>query len=186
MNRWIGLAAFAVVLLGGAFGLSALAVEWRQDTTDVDPLASEIADMRTDIDEIKSLLEATPTPILAPTPVPTPEPAVATVEVGAVAESQGMRLTVDDVQLNLPEATPRAFFTLANVDAAPETTGTFRTSKVLSSTGFVCRSGVVNFSPFVTLQPGERLTFYVYWECPSGETPNLLTIGGIVFQLPQA
>jgi hypothetical protein len=188
MKRWVGLTLFAVVLLGGAFGLSALAIEWRQETTDLSPLAGEVEDIATDVAEIRSLLQATPTPVSSlPTPAPTltPEPIVATLAVGTVVEWQGMRLMVDDVQLNtcmdVECLSPRAYLTLENINGSPETTSLFTSPRVVDRSGFVCREGVItSVDRFESLQPGEKFTFQIYWECPNLAIPKTLTLDGIV------
>ncbi len=194
MRRWVGLTLFAVVLLGGAFGVSALAIEWRQQTTDLDPVAAEIADLRADVDEIRALLEPTPTPTPTPTPAPTPTPfptpepaAVATMVAGAVVEWQGMRLTVDDVQLHPTGLTPRAFFTLENIDGSPETTSLFTSPRVVDRSGSVCQQGVItSVNRFESLQPGEKFTFQIYWECPNNAVPKTLTLdGAVIFEFAE-
>ena len=99
-----------------------------------------------------------------------------------------MRLTVDGIQPIPTSVTPRAFFTLENVDAAPETTGALTAARVVAPDGFVCRSGVLtSLDGFAYLEPGEKLTFQVYWECPNGALPETLSLDdAVVFQFAKS
>src|SRR3990172_4374843 len=96
MKPWMGRALLAVALLGGVFGLTALAIEWRQESTDLGPLATEVAGLASDVAEIRSRLEARsalePAPPL-PTPAPTATVRVVPLTGGSEVESGGGRIT---------------------------------------------------------------------------------------------
>ena len=107
---------------------------------------------------------------------------------GAVVEWQGMRLTVDAIQLHATEATPRAFFTLEKIDGSPDTTSLFTSPRVVDKSGIVCPQGVItSVDRFESLQPGEKFTFQIYWECPNDAVPKTLTLdGAVVFEFAES
>ena len=181
MKQWARAAALIVIILATAFALSGLAVEWRQETVDIAPLATEVG-------EIRELLETTPTPRPTPTPTATPaaEPASATAEAGSVVEWQGTRLTVDRVNFSYATSSPRISFTLENVSAPLSLTSAFSGPRVVGSDGSLCRSGILSYvDNSVSLMPGEKTTFEVYWECPGRVRPRTLTLGtAVVLEFP--
>lgn len=176
MERWAGYVLVALVLLAGAFGLSALAVEWRQDAPDLRPLEDDIAQLRADLAQLKDSVEAISRPPAPPTPPPPPEPIALRMDVGTAVEWRGMRLTVNDIQPNITTVSPRASFTLENVNASPETTTAFTRVKVVAPDGSLCRSGILAWADsFALLGLGEKTTFEVYFECPNLVVPKTLT-----------
>ena len=178
MRRWIGLALLAMLLLASAFGLSALATEWRQETADIAPLATQVSGLASDVEEIRSLLQATPTPGPAPTPTPTPEPVVAPLTPGTKVEAGGKRITV------LGLSNSRMNFVLEGPYSGLAAFGV----KILDERRFLCDVDGIEFSAGrftqIELAPGEKLGFGVLYSCAGGRRLDSLTLDGIRFESP--
>ncbi len=209
MRRWVGLTLFAVIVLGGAFALSALAVEWRQETTDLSPLITEVQGLNSEVSGIKNLVE-TPTdfsPLITQIQdlsdevseikqlvedSPTPGPTVRTLEAGTIFEWEGYRLTVESAQPDPTSGTPGRLFTIENLAGAPSTAAAFADTIVTASDGSLCRPGLFRGPDteldwdIVEMYRGEKLTFGVSWECPNNSLPETLAFDDVVvFQFVQ-
>ena len=178
MRRWIGLALLAMLLLASAFGLSALATEWRQESVDFAPLSTQVARLASEVEEIRSVLQATPTPTpLAPTPsatpTPRPEPQPVPLTPGTQAESGDALITVEKV------ANGRVDFTLEG----PYDGALGVTFKVVDEDGFVCEAGI-DAESYDTLEAGEKTRFWILYTCPPGARPATLSLNSITFEFP--
>ena len=179
MKRFSGPVILALLLWGGAtFGLAALAVEWRQETADIAPLATQVSRLASDVEEIRSVLQATPTPAPvaptpSPTPTPTPEPQPVPLTPGTQAESGDALITVEKV------ASGRVDFTLEG----PASGALFGNFKVINSDGFVCQSGI-NAESGAPLGAGEKDRFWIVYTCPTGTRPATLSVDGVTFEFP--
>ena len=179
MSRRIGLAVLALLLWGAAtFGLAALAAEWRQESVDIAPLATQVSRLVSDVDEIRTVLQATPTPTpIAPTPsatpTPTPQPQPVPLTPGRQAESGGALITVEKV------ASGRVDFTLEG--PYPGALGV--TFKVVDEDGFVCEAGI-NAESYDTLGEGEKTRFWILYTCQPGAQPATLSLDGVTFEFP--
>jgi hypothetical protein len=194
-RAWLGALLSALAVVAAAVAVAVIATDWRDD---LDQLSHDVTDLRDEVRELRATLEPgpgvtpTPSPGATPTPepdvTPAPTPVVVTMANGAVVDWQGMRLTVEGYRLGSSEVGPRADFTLENIDGPPESSGFFQTVKVVDKDGFVCSSGsMATGSEFQTLEPGEKLTFGVYWNCRNRIVRTLSLGGGvIVFEFPQA
>jgi len=206
MKRLSAPIVLALLLWGAAtFGLAVLAAEWRQDEPDLSPLSRDISNLRDDVRELRAsgeavdalqtevaglqrsvdqvrgilglpLLAETPTP--TPIPTPTPTPTVAEAKRGVVVELPGMRLTIEHVS---PASMGGEIdFILENIDAPPEETAGFAASAVAQG-GFVCFTHVDGYPP---LEPGQKVRFFVSWNCEGPPIETLTLDGAIAFQFP--
>jgi hypothetical protein len=172
----------SLALLGGAFGVSALAVEWHQETADLDPIEAalretndELANLRAEIEAEPSVVPvepspSTPTPVAAtPTPTATPVPLV----VGASSKYGGGEITVDKI------SDGRVEFILEG----PHRGALATNFKVLDEEGFVCEAGVGAESG-VPLAAGEKTHFWIVYTCGDDRKAKTLSAGGLIFAFP--
>ncbi|HLB26769.1 MAG TPA: hypothetical protein VJN32_03915 [Dehalococcoidia bacterium] len=176
MGKRVNLLIVAAALVAGAFGASALAVEWRGDSTDMRPLVDEIARLRAEVEELRDPVRTPPPEVASPTP--TPEPTVVAAESGTSVEFAGVRLTVGEVyQQGLGG---NISFTLENLDSAPLSSGQFN-ADATDEQGFACRTHV-DSSPVI--EAGEKARFWVSWNC-EGVPIRTLFLANVRFDFPQ-